>query len=137
MFVSNMNFSQEPVTLALAAVASWEGLFLHQLISEQHLGTRTFTALRTLLTKLTIGSCHARVCGFLRQCALFEDLNGALLTPSQLSGAKVLPSNTWEKRVVAMPDIFPLTVIKYHSATSTQRKLLDRLALNPSTWAPF
>lgn len=89
--VSNLtlNSGSEPVTLALAAAASRKQMSLHQLVSEQHLGTATFTLLRILLTKLDISNihCHAHVRTFLRKCALFEDVNGTQLSPSQLSTA--------------------------------------------------
>ena len=139
--VSDLTFDLdvEPVTSALTAAASRKQMSLHQLVSEQHLGTATFTALRTLLTKLNIRSipCQAHVRSFLRKCALFEDINGAQLTPSRLSTAKILPSRAWEQTVAALPDVFPLTVIKFHSTTSTQKTLLDMAGFEPIDLSTF
>lgn len=136
-FVSNLSIAQEPVTLALAAAAAGQSIPLQQLISQQHLGAATFRDIRTLMTKLIVGTCQRRVQEFLRQCSLFEDINGKQLNLSQQSEVKALPTLEWERKIAAMPDVFPWTAIKYHSVTSTQKQLLSMAGFEPIGLAKF
>ena len=134
---SHVGTLQEPITLALAAAATREGISLRQLISEQHLGTANFTSICDVLTKLNVGSCQQRVQEFLRSCALFEDISGAQLNISLHSDSKILPTEAWEQRIAATPDMFPWTVIKFHSADSTQRQLLNSAGFHPISITDF
>lgn len=106
-------------------------------ISEQHLGTANFTSILTVLTKLNVGSCQRRVQKFLRSCALFEDISGAQLNISLQVDSKILPTEAWEQSIAATPDMFPWTVIKFHSANSKQRKLLNSAGFHPISLNDF
>ena len=98
---------------------------LQQLISEQHLGTDKYNRVCTILAHLEIPqNCQQRVQAFLRQCTVFEDITGAKLDLARRRDIKVLPKPDWEQSMLAVQDFFPWTLVKYHSASDTQKMLV-------------
>ena len=77
--VSSIPADEEPITFALAAVARKLSMSVHQLVSLQHLGANTFTALCHILAKLHIRDTDRLVKTVLRQCTVYEDTTGTLV----------------------------------------------------------
>lgn len=137
--LSQIPADQEPITLALAAAASRQGLPLHQLISEQHLGTDKFTLVCKILA--TLAPPHTvseqRVKDFVRCCTVFEDIAGAQLSLAQRSDIRLLPSAQWEESMADVAELFPWAIVKCHSASPTQKKLFQAAGLKPISLAKF
>ena len=136
--------TDNPITTALAAVSADAAVPLSQLVSPDRLGTDIFHQLRNLLARHMQASEAQRsaVWAVLRQCCIFEDFTGAFtdLPSSWLgidSALQLLPNAAWEERWAEVDTKLPFAAVKYHTASVTQRNLLQHSGLRPPTLPAF
>ena len=122
--VSPINSTAEPITTALKAISSCMGVPLQQLLSKQRLGGTGFTNARTLLADHVQGS--AEVWTTIRQCPIFEDNNGQMMTLNDTKSYGLLPAASWEEHIVELNQLLPWTPVKYHTASANQRQLVRK-----------
>ncbi len=136
--------TDKPVTTALAAVSADAAVPLSQLVSPDRLGADVFHQLRSLLARhMQISEAQREaVWAVLRQCCMFEDFTGAF-TDLPLcwlginSPLQLLPNAAWEERWAEVDTKLPITAVKYHTASVTQRNLLQHSGLKSPALPAF
>lgn len=138
--VSPIKASAEPLTAALNGTSKCLGVPLPQLLSQQRLSSTHFNSARQLLADHVQSSTEAWK--IIRQCPIFQDSNGQIVTLCGSNAYGLLPGASWEEHMPLLDMLLPWTPVKYHTASTTQQKLLkisnfacallDRL---PDFWA--
>ena len=156
--VSPTASADEPITTALAAVSADLAIPLSQLVSLDRLDIDIFTQLRDLLAHyLRISEAQREAAwSVLRQCCIFKDFGGAFTDLfrhrvsilERLCGdvtdvplrcpLQLLPNAAWEQQWVVSGGLaLPFTAVKYHTANSTQTRLLQHSGLKTPELTAF
>ena len=70
---------------------------------------------------------------------MFEDIHGAKVAVTRLQPAKLLPDASWEQSLASMPAAaqLPWAMLKVHTASETQRRLVKSIGLTPPSLVEF
>ena len=124
----------EPITTALSVAAAQQGVPLKRLVSEGYFKSTIFTARWDTLSNLDVDTATATeqssIWGVLKQCTIFELLSGVKVNLSASNRRYMLPNQAWEERLLHLSHLLPWTVIKHHTGTATEKRLVEEVALS-------
>lgn len=125
----------EPITTTLSVAAAQQKVLLKRLVSEGHLNSTIFTARWDTLSNLDVDTATATeqssLWGVLKQRTIFELLSGVKVNLSaSIRRYMVLPNQAWEERLLHLSHLLSWTVIKHHSGTATEKRLVEEVALS-------
>lgn len=124
---------EEPLTAALTATAAHHNRPLQQLVCAEHLGESHLQSMRYLLANQVAvdSSPQPRLFSVIRQCTIFEDFAGNMVSYSATAWLKMLPDKEWEAVMPLVQHLLPWQPVKYHTGSDMQKKLLFHAGLKP------
>ena len=130
--------SEVPIIAALEALPSHVQAPLGELISVQRLGDATFQAVRNILAYHipSTRELDGKVWSVLKQCSIFENADGSMTDLTQ-SSLLLMPNAAWEQAMLAAPQLVSNHLVKHHTASDAQQKLLKHSSLKPYALVDF
>ena len=133
--VSPIEATAEPLTTALKATSRCLGVPLPQLLSQQRLGSTDFRNARQLLAKHVHSSTEAWA--VIRQCPIFEDITGTMVTLRADGSYALLPGASWEGDIADLDQLLPHSSVLYHTASAIQKKLVQHSSMRVPSLTTF
>ena len=117
----------EPMTAAIRAISVHTGVPLRRLVSMQKIGSHAFHQTRQLLADHVWGRTDqtATIWETVKVLPLFEDYSGQIKVLPQGKHWGSLPNAAWEAHMPQLEQMLDWSPIPYHSASGTQRSLLQ------------
>lgn len=133
---SPISSAEEPITTALAALASHTGTQLKVLVSPTGHHSHLFPALRNILANHIVATAaqQYKVWSVLRQCTIFEHLPGAMIDVS--TDFTIVPT-AWEQKLPELRQVVTIKLLPYQTATAHQRQLLQHSGEEPADLVEF